>query len=69
MDTINVRPVGAPVPLEGRREKITEAREVPDTAYYRRRILKGELAVVPPETKPRKLAQVPPAPPSDGGAK
>lgn len=48
---------GVRVPKEGRpREYITEAQpvEVPDTAYYRRRLRDGDLIIAPDAKTPAK---------------
>ena len=59
-DTIAVRPVeGRSLPLENApRRRITEAMRVPNTAYYRRAIAKGDIALddasaAPAPKKPR----------------
>jgi hypothetical protein len=72
MAKITVKPAGAPVPMEGSRKTITGEITVEETAYYRRRILKGELIELPAEDAPpklKKLSSVPPAADSNGGAK
>jgi hypothetical protein len=73
MAKITVKPAGAPVPMEGSRNTITGEITVEETAYYRRRILKGELIELPAaqEAPPKlkKLSSVPPAADSNGGAK
>ena len=46
-----VKPIGEPVPFEASRKRIESEHDVPDTAYYRRRIAAGELEIVAPKPK------------------